>query len=366
MKRAIVFIFIMLSFFGCSSKQEIQKPKIVQKSSFENLPKSFENEDFEAVLKLFKNNCQTKKTLKIYPKLCKKAADVQNAKEFILQNFQPYKLNSDKDGSDEGLLTGYYLASIHASLEKSDIYKYPVYKTPEDLVSVDLSTIYPELKHYRLRGRLVDGKVIPYYTREEAKSTNLQAPVLCYCDSKIDKFFLEIQGSGKVYLDDNTTMYIGYDNQNGHKYKAIGRYLIKQGELEPREVSMQSIRMWLETHPERIDEVLNYNKSMVFFKEKEHGAIGAMGLKLTPMRSIAVDRKYIELGTMIYLDADFEDQKISKIVFAQDTGGAIKGSVRADFFTGFGEEAQTIAGKLKAPLRMWLFLPKEGSTEEDE
>lgn len=238
-----------------------------------------------------------------------------------------------------------------------------MYETPSDLVNVDLSTIYPELKHYRLRGRLVDGKVIPYYTRGEAKAKNLQAPVLCYCNSKIDKFFLEIQGSGKVYLDDNTTMYIGYDNQNGHKYKAIGRYLIKKGELNPEDVSMQSIRMWLKSNPERIDEVLNYNKSMVFFKEKKRGAIGAMGLQLTPMRSIAVDRRYIKLGSMIYLDADFEDQKISKIVFAQDTGGAINGSVRADFFTGFGEEAQTIAGKLKAPLRMWVFLPKEGNKE---
>ncbi|MDH4944203.1 murein transglycosylase A [Sulfurimonas sp. C5] len=364
MKRAIIFILITISFFGCTTQPRVEKPQAMQKSSFENLPDSFENEDFNSVLELFKNNCQTKRTLKVYPQLCKKAEDVNNSKEFILQNFQPYQLNNQKDGSDEGLLTGYYLASIHASLEKSDKYKYPVYETPTDLVSVDLSTIYPELKHYRLRGRLVEGKVIPYYTRKEA--AKLQAPVLCYCDSKIDKFFLEIQGSGKVYLDDNSTMYIGYDNQNGHKYKAIGRYLIKLGEIEPENISMQSIRRWLELHPERIDEVLNYNKSMVFFKEKEQGAIGALGLPLTPMRSIAVDRRYIKLGTMVYLDADLEDKKISKIVFAQDTGGAIKGSVRADFFTGFGEDAQAIAGKLKAPLKMWVFLPKEGNKEENE
>lgn len=358
MKRIVIFIIITLSFLGCSSKNPVQKLPVVEKSSFEALPKNFQDEDFDAVLELFKNNCRAKRTLKLYPQLCKKAEYVNDSKNFILQNFQPYQLNNPKNGTQEGLLTGYYLASINASFEQSDIYKYPIYETPEDLVSINLSQIYPELRHYRLRGRLVEGKIIPYYTREEAKE-EMDAPVLCYCDSKIDKFFLEIQGSGKVYLDDNTTMYIGYDNQNGHKYKAIGKYLVDQGELELEDVSMQSIRNWLEAHPDRIDEVLNYNDSMVFFKQSKRGAVGALGLKLTPMRSIAVDRKYIKLGTMLYLDADLSDKKISKIVFAQDTGGAIVGSVRADYFTGFGKEAQSLAGKLKAPLKLWIFLPKE-------
>ncbi|QOP41585.1 murein transglycosylase A [Sulfurimonas marina] len=361
MKRTIVLIFIATLFLGCSQKNLKQETKIMQKSNYSALPESFKDEDFQNVLELFQENCQSKRTLKIYPGLCEKSLDVEDPKTFILQNFQPYQLNNEKG---EGLLTGYYLASINASLEKTDIYKYPVYKTPVDLVSVNLSEIYPELKHYRLRGRLVDGKVIPYYSRAEAE--NIEAPVLCYCDSKVDKFFLEIQGSGKVYLDDNTTMYIGYDNQNGRKYKAIGRYLVAQGEMRIEDVSMQSIRAWLEAHPKRIDEVLNYNDSMVFFRKKAKGAYGALGLKLTPMRSVAVDRKYIKLGSMLYLDADLEDRKISKIVFAQDTGGAIKGSVRADFFTGFGKEAEELAGKLKAPLKLWVFLPKEENKERDE
>ncbi len=342
----------------------VEKKEILEKSNFQELPESFESEDFDKVLTLFKQNCKAKKTRKVYPKLCRRAHYTKDAKSFILDNFEPYQLNNNKTYTQEGLLTGYYLASLNASHKKTKKYKYPVYKTPQDLVSVDLSSIYPELRNYRLRGRLVDGKVIPYFTREESQL--IDAPVLCYCDSKVDKFFLEIQGSGKVNFNDKTSMYIGYDNQNGHKYRAIGRYLIKKGELKKEEVSMQSIREWLEKNPSRVDEVLNYNNSLVFFKKKRAGAFGALGLKLTPMRSVAVDRRYIKLGSMLYLDADMEDEKISRIVFAQDTGGAIRGSVRADFFTGFGENAEQLAGSLKAPLKLWVFLPKKGSKKRYE
>ncbi|MBD3796390.1 MAG: murein transglycosylase A [Campylobacterales bacterium] len=364
MKKYFVLLGMILLFFGCSHKEPKPSVETVQKVTFVDLPKSFSDENFTAVLEMFDQNCRAEKTLKLYPNLCEKAQTAKDPKKFIVENFEPYQLNNEKDNSQEGLLTGYYLASINASLTKTGQYQYPVYETPADLVSVNLSAIYPELKHYRLRGRLVNGKIVPYYTREEA--SELEAPILCYCDSKIDKFFLEIQGSGKVYLDDNSTKYIGYDNQNGHKYKAIGRYLVQHGEINIEDVSMQSIRTWLQQHPDRIDEVLNYNDSMVFFKFRDKGAVGALGLELTPMRSVAVDRKYIKLGAMLYLDADLQGKKMSQIVFAQDTRGAIRGSVRADLFTGFGDQAELLAGSLKAPLKLWIFLPKKDKEEEHE
>lgn len=360
MKRCVVGFAVLFFLSGCVSKNlsqnENASKEILQAVSFDTLPESFEDENFNEVLTLFKKNCEAKKTKQLYPQLCQKSYEAEDPKEFILSNFQPYQINNDGNYTQEGLLTGYYLASINASLNKSEKYKYPIYETPDDLVSVNLSSIYPELKHYRLRGRLVNGVIVPYYTREESKE--LEAKVLCYCDSKIDKFFLEIQGSGKVNLDDNSSIYIGYDDQNGHKYRAIGKYLIEQGELTKEEVSMQSIEKWLKEHPQRVDEVLNYNNSMVFFKERSVGAVGALGLELTPYRSVAIDRRYTKLGSMMFLEAQMEDRNISKMVFAQDTGGAIKGSVRADFFTGFGEESQALAGRLKAPLKLWVFLPK--------
>jgi len=255
---------------------------------------------------------------------------------------------------------------LEGSLHKHDEYVYPIYRKPKDLVVVDLSSIYPELKNYRLRGRLEGDKLIPYYTRAESESNLLDAEVVCFCDSKIDRFFLEIQGSGKIHLDDNKTMFIGFENQNGHRYSAIGRYLVKIGALRLEDVSLQSIREWLDNNPSRVDEVLNYNESMVFFQEREQGATGALGLELTPLRSIAVDTRYIPLGSMLYLNADVNNSQISKVVFAQDTGGAIKGRVRADLFVGSGEGALEIAGKLKAPLSLWMLLPKNKLEKSNE
>jgi membrane-bound lytic murein transglycosylase A len=167
-------------------------------------------------------------------------------------------------------------------------------------------------------------------------------------------------------MDDNSSIYLGYDNQNGHKYRSIGKYLIDKHELTKEEVSLQSIKRWLLDHPQRADEVLNYNNSMVFFSKREQGATGALGVELTPMRSIAVDKRYILLGSMLYLSADLNSSKIDRIVFAQDTGGAIRGSVRADLFVGSGDKALQLAGHLKAPLKLWLILPKERKNSIDE
>ena len=337
------------------SQNKIQK-KTMQKVDFTDLPPAFAKENFEKVLELFKQDCKAKKTRKLYKKLCHKAYYTQNPKAFIIKNFQPYKLYHQTTSEDIGKLTGYYVASLHGSRKKSKQFPYPIYATPQDLVSVNLSSIYPELRHYRLRGRIEGNRLVPYYPR--AQENILDAPVLCYCDSKIDRFFLEVQGSGVVHLDDNTTMYLGYANQNGHRYRSIGAYLVRHGEISVEDISLQSIKKWLQEHPQRVDEVLNYNTSMVFFRQKTPGTYGALGVRLTPKRSVAVDRRYIPLGFMLYLDAKLPKSNISKIVFAQDTGGAIKGRVRADYFTGDTKEAEVMAGKLNAPLRLWLFLPK--------
>lgn len=327
------------------------------KSSFEDLP-NWENENYILALNSFINSCRSLNTQALYKNLCQKAKEANDPKAFLLGEFDPYKINT-QDGKEEGLLTGYYEPHLHGSLTKSQKFQYPIYKTPNDLIEVDLSSIYPSLKNYRLRGRLEGNRVIPYYSREELKSKNVSADVICYVDSKIDLFFLEIQGSGRILLENNKTLYVGYANQNGHRYRAIGRYLVKIRALGLAEVSLQSIRKWLEENPSRVDEVLNYNKSVVYFNQKNDPASGSLGLELTPKRSVAVDRNYIPLGSMLYLDASLSNHSISNIVLAEDTGGAIKGAIRADIFLGFGNEAMNMAGELKAPLKLWILLPKD-------
>ncbi|MDD3060453.1 MAG: murein transglycosylase A [Sulfurimonas sp.] len=322
----------------------------------------WEKENFQEALAAFVNSCKTTKTQKLYSDLCHRAKESKDAKAFIEKEFTPYQINGD-NGDENGLLTGYYEPQLKGSLKKTKVYKYPVYKTPEDLITVDLGSLYPELKKYRLRGKLVDNKIVPYPSRKQMNPLNGPMDVICYVDSQVDLFFLEVQGSGRVSLENGEILYIGYDNQNGHPYRAIGKYLVKINELKLEDVSLQSIKAWLEKNPSRINEVLNYNDSVVYFKESKRPASGALGIELTPKRSIAIDRKFIPLGSLLYMSADVNENKFCNLVVAQDTGGAIKGAVRADLFMGHGEDAMQTAGKLKSDLQLWILLPKE--TEED-
>lgn len=360
MKASTYFLIITLFFFGCSTQPKVLFDSLpntyLMESDFESLP-NFTDEKYTEILENFKNNCRSKKAKKLYKNLCEKVESIDNEKSFLTDFFTPYLITTKED-KREGLLTGYYEPELSASLKRHDKYQHPLYETPKDLIVVDLSSIYPALKNYRLRGKVVNNRLIPYDTRAQSKKKPVNAEVICYRDSEIDKFFLEIQGSGRVRLDNNSTIYVGYDNQNGHRYRAIGRYLVKIGVLTLKEVSLQSIRKWLINNPKRVDEVLNYNKSLVYFKQRKQAATGALGLELTPKRSVAVDRRYIPLGSMLYLQSNIYNKKINKIVFAQDTGGAIKGSVRADLFLGTGTDALAVAGKLKSELKLWILLPK--------
>ena len=359
MKLSILFLTLFF-FFGCSKTPQVlfkKMPKtyLIEKD-FSQLP-NWEDEDYNEVLDNFTHSCKTEKTKRLYKDLCVRATKTKDAKLFLENNFLPFEVNK-KNGADVGLLTGYYEAQLKGSLKKTKIFKYPIYKTPTDLISVDLNSIYPALKHYRLRGRVVNNKLVPYYQRSEFDK--IKSEVICYVDSKIDLFFLEIQGSGRVVLENGDTIFISYDNQNGHRYRAIGKYLIDIGAIKRKDVSLQSIRLWLGKNPSRVDEVLNYNKSLVFFVKSNQSATGALGIELTANRSIAVDTRYIPLGSMLYLDANIGDDRCSKTVLAQDTGGAIKGEIRADLFLGYGYKASQKAGKLKSKLKLWILLPKDG------
>lgn len=360
-----VYIFILL-FSGCAKKPQIMFDSLgtthLKKSSFSQLP-DWKSENHDEVLDNFIKSCETPKTKKIYKEVCAKAQNYDDSQSFIETEFYPYKIYT-KDSRQKGLLTGYYEPLLKGSLFQDSQYKYPIYKTPKDLIIVDLSSIYPDLKNYRLRGKIEGNKLVPYEKREERDSQNNSSEVICYTDSKIDLFFLEVQGSGRVLLENGNTLFISYDNQNGHKYSSIGKYLVKIGALKLEEVSLQTIRAWLEEHPDRVDEVLNYNDSVVYFKESNQAATGSLGICLTPQRSIAVDRRYIPLGSMLYLNTKIKDKDVSRMVLAQDTGGAIKGAIRADMFLGYGEEAMEIAGELKSDLELWILLPKNKKVDK--
>lgn len=277
--------------------------------------------------------------------------------------FTPYEASA---GSwKEGLFTGYYEASLKGSPARSDIYNTPLLKRPDDLVMVELGDFRDTLKGQRIAGRVVNGTLKPYEARAAIEAGKLpQAAPLVWVDDPVDAFFLHIQGSGRVLMDDGSEMRVGYAAQNGHVYYAIGRELVKRGLMEKDQVSMQSIRAWLESHPDQATDFMNLNPSYVFFDElKGEGPLGAQNVALTPGRSIAVDRTKIPYSTPLWLDVAYpygDNPRMRRLVVAQDTGGAIKGPIRGDFFWGYGPEAEHHAGLMKAPGRYWLLLPRAG------
>ncbi|MGE4456500.1 MAG: murein transglycosylase A [Arcobacteraceae bacterium] len=363
--KHLIFLFLSILFFGgCAVKQEYEKfgfsEANLQKSSWQEI-NGFEATDFEESLKAFVKGCEKSSRFENLKNSCQKALSVTSAKDFFVSNFTPYKLYDSK-GSDVGLLTGYYESTLYGSLKKSEKYKYPVYATPKDIYVINLSSVYPELSKYKLRGRIVGNTIVPYYSREEIENFDEKKyEVIAYVEDDIELFFLHIQGSGKIILEDGSHINIGYAMQNGHKYNAIGGELVKNGHIPKDQVSLQTIAKWLRENPDKKDEIMNKNKSYIFFTKNKQGATGSLGTELIAKKNIAVDRRYIPLGFPVFINTSnpVSKEPINDIVIAADTGGAIKGDIRADFFWGFGDEAKNYAGVTKEPFNMYVFIPNE-------
>ena len=281
------------------------------------------------------------------------------------------------------VFTGYYEASLNGSRKSSEIFRFPLYRKPDDLVRIDLSSFYffPRYQGLppALRGRVGNtGTIIPYFSREDIdirqklSGKNLE---IAWTDDPIDTFFLHIQGSGVVTLDDGKTIRVNYDESNGHPYRAIGKLLIERGILEYENLSMQSIRKYLKNHPEEMGEVFNYNPSYIFFREVAEGPLGSLGVPLTPFRSVATDNRLFPAGALGYVETEipvFEKKgppvdhepnvtwkTFNGFVLNQDTGGAIRGAGKIDLFTGFGEESEWIAGHMKQPGTFYFLIKKQ-------
>ncbi len=290
--------------------------------------------------------------------------DDVTARAFFETRFQVRQMVGLR-GKREGLVTGYYEPLLSGSLKKTERYRYPLYGRPSDLVTVDLGDLYPELRGKSVRGRLLGSRVVPYYTRAEINRGQkpLNADVLVWVDDAVALFFLEVQGSGRVRLPDGQMLYVGYADQNGHPYYAIGRKLVEMGAMPLEDVTLPNIRAWLLTHPEQTDALLNSNPSRIFFALRDTalpGPLGALNVPLLPERAIAVDPAFIPLGSPVWLDTSLagpDAKPYRRLVFAQDTGGAITGATRADLFLGFGADAERLAGEMKQPGYLYVLEP---------
>ena len=291
---------------------------------------------------------------------------------FFMEHFSPYRIAND-EGGDTGLVTGYYEPLLAGSRTPTPEYGVALYGVPDDLLVVDLTSLFPELKDKRVRGRVEGRKVVPYWPRSDIErgAAPLKGKVLAYVADPVEAFFLEIQGSGRIALNDGSVMRLGYADQNGHPYRSVGRVLIERGELTRDTASMQAIRSWVHAHPSEARALLDENPSYVFFRELPQpaagsidaaidGPLGSLGVPLLAERTIAVDPRYVPLGAPVYLATTKPSSSapLTRLTLAQDTGGAIRGPVRADFFWGFGTRAGQEAGRMRQDGRMWLLWPK--------
>lgn len=335
----------------------------------------FEQDQLNAAWPAWMHSCTTLINKPAWQSACNAALSVNKqalgnpssdqVKGYLKQYFKVYKAHN-ADGTDSGMITGYYEPMLKGSRTQSVRYPHPLYQKPDDLITVELDSLYPDLKFKRVRGRLVGNKLVPYYNRAEIETpaTPLKPYAFMYIDDIIDVFFLQIQGSGLVQLDNGEQVHIGYADQNGHTYNSIGRLLVERGELTLDKASMQGIKNWARNNPAKLRELLNQNPSYVFFRELPAnlpGPLGALGVPILAEKSLAVDPKYIPLGAPVFLSTTEPNsvKPLKKLMLAQDTGGAIKGGVRADFFWGAGIEAGAKAGAMKQNGRIWVLLPKE-------
>ena len=353
----------------------LQDYALLQESGWQEL--NLAQDDLTAAWGAWLQSCSTLRNKVPWQAACQAASALNSSgrptdqaiEAYLREHFAVYKA-TNADGTDTGLITGYYEPLLRGSRLKTDVFRSPLYGKPADLITVDLSSLFPELKHKRVRGRLIGDKVVPYYDRREfEEKLPLSGQEILWVDDIIDLFFLQIQGSGLVQLETGQQVHVGYADQNGQTYNSIGRVLIEKGELSREKASMQGIKNWARNNPDKLRDLLYSNPSYVFFRELPPnlpGPLGALGVPITAERSVAVDPRYIPLGAPIFLATTYPNstKPLNQLMLAQDTGGAIKGGVRADFFWGAGAVAGQKAGAMKQQGKIWVLLPKGFFTQQ--
>lgn len=387
MKRLLAIWLPVALLFGCGQSDDIQPQVDFTPIAYEKL-EGWRSDNPLAAALAFKRSCE--KLLRRPPQskigkhdvygtaddwrmACDAAEAIDqtstsdDARRFFEAWFQPFAIMAD--GEVEGLFTGYYEPLLRGSKSRNGTYAVPLHLPPEDLVRVDLGKFDPDLAGRSIRGRIDGHEFIPYHSRDDIVDGVLadRDLELVWVDDEIEKFFLQIQGSGQVRLDDGTTIRVGYAEQNGLPYRAIGRDLIEIGALTPENVSLQTIRAWLKTHPERAREIMARNKSYIFFRENTEldpaeGPLGAQNVPLSAGRSLAVDPRHVPLGAPLWLQTSAPwpdgERPLRRLMIAQDTGGAIKGAIRGDVFWGAGENAEAVAGRMKSKGRYFVLVPR--------
>lgn len=292
----------------------------------------------------------------------------------LTTHFTPFAAAAVGNGAgnppEQGLFTGYFEAEVRGALSRSETYSVPLYGLPDDLLKADLGAFDEALAGHHLVGKALDGRFVPYPARGDIEAGGLagRGLELYWLDDPVDAFLLHVQGSGRVILPDGGVARVGFAAHNGRRYHSIGRELIDRGELKPHQASWNGIRDWIRANPDKAAALFAVNPRFIFFREIHgDGPIGSLGVALTPERSLAVDRRFVPLGIPVWLDTVMpgsDGAPLRRLMVAQDTGGAIKGPIRGDFFWGYGAPALAQAGRMKSRGRYFLLLPNPAAERQ--
>lgn len=381
MMRILALFLISLFLFSCEKSEQEQKADLNLKAAAFSELKGWQQDDLRTARKAFLRSCdkianrkapwladsQIKISTLEYQNLCRQAQQTspQNFKQFIEQNFTPWLV--EYKGSPEGKFTSYYEAEVFASPTQDARYKYPIYGLPQDLVEVNLKDFDATLPSRKIIGRVEGNKLVPYHTRDFIEANPIPAPVLLWGDNAVDILIMQIQGSAVATLNDGSKIRIAFAASNGHPFKGIGSILLEKGLIQRGQASMGEIRKWLNANYEQAYPHLLENKRFIFHRlSTAEGPIGAQGVALEAGRSLAVDKSFIPLGALLWLETSGPDrQPLNKLVVAQDVGSAIKGAVRGDYFWGSGQAGLDFAGRMNASGQYYILLPKAKEPRHD-
>jgi membrane-bound lytic murein transglycosylase A len=395
--RYLLIFFLLLhvvSFFGCypTLRKEAQRPKEALSRIRFFYPKFQDDMDFSSLAQAIRRNLeylhrlepqhifyygpheytclQVRESQEALLELVSKNPDPGELNEKIRSDFLVYRA-AGRVGNNKVLFTGYYEPLYEGRLIPDETFKYPIYQKPDDLIKIDLSLFRDEYAGKSIIARIEGKEVLPYFSRKEIEADNALADrglEIAWLKDPLDVAFLHIQGSGRLKLQDESTISVGYQASNGRPYRSIGRYLLDRGLLSSEEISMQSIRRYLYEHPEILEEVLNHNPSYVFFDLMENGPFGNIDVPLTPGRSVALDSRIFPKGALCFISTekpliDSSNEitgwsKFSRFILNQDTGGAIRGSGRADIFWGNDQHAELAAGHMKHEGDLYILIKK--------
>lgn len=345
-------------------QSEISKNFRLKPVSFDTL-KGFKHDNLLEALPALKKSCSVLSVKYAeWKKICaglekEKFSSAEELRAFIVENMQPFEINNGQ----QGLFTGYYEPEIEGALRKTKKYTVPLYGLPKNIIRIDLGKFDPKYKGDIIFGRKEGKEIVPYMTRKEIETKGLKsiATPVAWVKEPAEKFILQIQGSGIIKLSSGKRVSVGYAGNNGHVFVGIGSIMAKKGLLKNGVYTMSEIKEWLIQNPEEAEKLMHENPRYIFFrKQDEVGAVGSLGVPLTGGRSLAVDPAYVPLGSFLWLETEMPNGlPLNRLVTAQDTGSAIKGVIRGDFFWGTGKEALKEAGRMKSRGTYFLLLPKE-------